>query len=161
MLPPIDHRGLLPPGVHVATLAEIDQLFATNPRRQHLLAELRRFIHERLLPSGAGLELFVCGSYFSDKADPGDIDCTVPVQIADVMNRLPVLALMNDGRSPTDKGATWKNYSVDFFVSLSGLPGMNDFVAFFQYVGIKTASLKNLNEKESRGIVKVEQWELG
>lgn len=160
MLPPLDHRGLLPEGIHTATLAEIEQVFATNGTRQHLLREFRRFIQEQLLATAAGLEVYTSGSYFSDKAAPGDIDCAVPIPIPEVANRLAVINLTNDGRSRTQKGALWDSYHVDFWVSL-GFAGQHDFVAFFQYVGIKTAALKHLNEKDKRGIVRVDQWELG
>lgn len=160
MLPPLDHRGLLPEGIHTATLAEIEQAFATNVTRQHLLQEFRRFIREQLSATAAGLEVYASGSYFSDKAVPGDIDCTVPIPIPQVASRLAVVNLTNDGRSTTQKGALWDNYRVDFWVSL-GIPGHHDFVAFFQYVGIKTAALKHLSEKDKRGIVRVDQWALG
>jgi hypothetical protein len=156
MLPPIDRRGLLPSGVHTATLAEIERVFATNVTRQHLLEEFRRFTREKLAGTAAGLELYMAGSYLSDKVVPGDIDCAVQLPMPEVAGRLPLLGLMNDGRHPPKKGALWDTYRVDFYVSFTGIPGQGDFVDFFQYVGSKTASLRHLNEKDRRGIVRVE-----
>lgn len=160
MIPPLDQRGLLPHGVHTSTLAEVEARFATNGVRELRLAELRRFIATELRPIGDGLELFAGGSYFSDKVDPGDIDCTIEIPAAYINDRLPLIALFNDGRSRTDKGRIWHEYRVEIYPTLV-FPGHNDFKDFFQYVGEKTAALKNLNAKDRRGIIKVESWTLG
>jgi hypothetical protein len=160
MLPPLDQRGLLPPGVHDATIDEISAAFGTNAVRAHLLAEFRRFLRERLIPIGAGLDLYVCGSFLSDKVSPGDIDCAIPVPVSSIVVHVNVLALLDDGRIPPAKGTTWDEYKVDVWPYLAGAPG-NDFVTFFQYVGQKTATLKNLSVTDKRGIVKVDQWILG
>jgi len=53
-----------------------------------------------------------------------------------------------------------QTYGVDFYVSWLG-GTFNDFGLFFQYVGPKTALLKGLNERDTRGIVKVIEWQRG
>jgi hypothetical protein len=43
-------------------------------------------------------------------------------------------------------------YQVHFWINF---PEANDFAAFFQYVGVKTASAKALNPLHLKGILKV------
>jgi hypothetical protein len=43
-------------------------------------------------------------------------------------------------------------YRVHFWINF---PGANDFAAYFQYVGVKTASAKGLNPLHLKGILKV------
>jgi hypothetical protein len=45
-----------------------------------------------------------------------------------------------------------QDYRVHFWINL---PGHNDFAAFFQYVGVKTASAKGLNPLHLKGILKL------
>lgn len=40
MIPSLDHRGLLPAGVHVADFAELGRAFGTTPYRRRLLRDL-------------------------------------------------------------------------------------------------------------------------
>ena len=157
MIPALDTRGLLPEGIHEATLADMESVFAFNAIRKQRIHELRRFISGELNPLANGLEFYLCGSYLSDKASPGDIDCTLKIPAHDVSNRLVLIDIFRDGRSKIDKGRIWDTYRVDAFLTIS-LPGFNDFSDFFQYVGEKTASLKGINEKDKRGIIKVESW---
>jgi hypothetical protein len=162
LLPSLDSRGFLPVGVHAATFADIEVRFATDAGRVQLLNQFRGFLQQHLIAVGSGLDLVVGGSYLSDKAGPMDIDCTIKVPISDFANRIPVVALQNDGRNPLTgaKGWIWDTYKVDYWVSVTG-SGWNDFENFFQYVGQKSASLKGLNNTDRRGVVKVEQWILG
>ncbi|MCX7825642.1 MAG: hypothetical protein N2689_08785, partial [Verrucomicrobiae bacterium] len=78
MIPPLDHRGLLPAGIYPATLSEIIA-FADGETRQRLADGLGRFIARELLPWASGLTLDVGGSYFSDKSQPEDIEATLRV----------------------------------------------------------------------------------
>lgn len=160
MIPPLDHRGLLPQGIHSATMDEIEGAFSTNYVRAQRLDSFRRFLLAEMAPCGGGLDLFIAGSYVTDKPDPGDIDCTIEIPALEINNRLPLINLFNDGRSKSCKGRIWEAYRVDAFPTLI-FPGANDFRDFFQYVGEKTAKLKNLNEKDRRGIIKVESWTRG
>jgi hypothetical protein len=161
MLPPLDQRGLLPIGVHIASISEIEVAFAINSPRQHLLAEFRLFLRERLVAVAADLDLFMCGSYLTDKAMPEDVDCMVPIPVTMIATHTNLMALLNDGRTTTVKGAIWDQYRVHIWPNITGIPGVPDFAAFFQYVGHKSAAMKNLNATDRRGIVKVEQWTLG
>ena len=156
MIPQLDARGLLPAGCHVGTWAEIEEAFATNDWRRRRIAQFKLFVRNELQPVAAGLELVLGGSYFSDKPDPGDIDCTVAVAPVDLLQRADLLALSMDG----GKGRLWEKYKAEFYVTIV-IPGRNDFRLYFQYVGEKTAGLKNLSVTDLRGTVKVEPWILG
>jgi hypothetical protein len=162
MLPSLDTRGFLPAGIHIATFAEVENRFAMDTHRAHLLAEFRRFVADHLIGCASGLQLYLSGSYFSDKLVPGDIDCTVELPIADLAGRVTVVQLQNDGRNgPLQKGWIWDQYCVDYWVTLTGMAGPRNFIDFFQYVGVKSASMKSLSATDKRGIVRVDQWILG
>jgi hypothetical protein len=64
--------GALPPGDHKATLKEINRRFGFTPRRRWLLKGLRTSV-EAFWKAGID-EIFIDGSFCSQKPDPGDID---------------------------------------------------------------------------------------
>lgn len=73
MIPDFDPTtGALPPGVHSATMAELQTRFGTNSRRQALLVGLRRAA-ENLRAAGCRT-LYVDGSFVTQRDIPGDFD---------------------------------------------------------------------------------------
>ena len=73
MIPAFDevNRGL-PPGDHSATLAEVTKRSGSTPRRRWLLQGLRKALDAFC---AAGIkEIFIDGSFCTNKPDPGDID---------------------------------------------------------------------------------------
>lgn len=78
MIPPLDNQGYLPPGIHPATVAEIEARFGRE-------SELRRVQMESLgwlieLAQRAGVRrIVVNGSFVTDKLEPNDIDCVLLV----------------------------------------------------------------------------------
>ena len=64
--------GVLPPGVHPATLAEVATIFATNAKRR-LLYEGLLLAATALRMAGCG-KLYLDGSYVTAKTVPGDYD---------------------------------------------------------------------------------------
>lgn len=74
MIPELDENGNLPPGIHRATLEEIEQRFGTT-------TEIRRAQMQSLywlvdLAGKAGIErLIVNGSFVTDVFEPNDVDC--------------------------------------------------------------------------------------
>lgn len=149
MIPPLDARGLLPPGIHPATLDEIDRL-ADNARRRWLADGLRRFVERELTPWAKGLVLDVGGSYFSDKAAPDDIEATLRVPLGRAAELAARLCAIGDTAGHL---RIWREYRLDFYVTIEGLG--NDFSAFFQYVGPKAAAIKHLMPRDPRGIVRL------
>ena len=64
--------GVLPPGVHFASLEEIEERFATNKRRRELFEGIVK-VAETLTRAGCRV-MFLDGSYVTDKETPGDFD---------------------------------------------------------------------------------------
>ena len=154
MIPLLDQRGLLPPGTHSCdNWAELALHFATNAHRVRLMRQMQRFIEAELAPVAKGLELYLGGSYLSDKAAPSDIDCTLVMPIAQAQDRVPLINLSADGA----KGRIYHQYGVEFYLTIQGLSRGN-FTAFFSYVGEKTAQTKHIDAKDLRGIIKVQAW---
>jgi hypothetical protein len=76
MIPPFDDNGYLPPGIHEASLEEIEARFGRE-------SELRRVQMESInwlvdLASRVGVvRLVVNGSFVTDKYEPNDVDCVL------------------------------------------------------------------------------------
>lgn len=66
--------GFLPPGIHRATLNEIDDAFGKQtPRREHLMGRLHELIRAVRM-TGRVKAAFVFGSFVTDKPFPRDLD---------------------------------------------------------------------------------------
>jgi hypothetical protein len=149
MIPALDARGLLPPGIFTATFADVEVTFAHNVHREKIWAGLM-FVAPVLRSIFTGNNcalrpLILGGSYFSDKVAPEDIECTVRL---DAATPAIVLGLFQLAHYHTH--AAWKkDRLVDYWPSM---PGQNDFGEFFQYVGAKTAAAKGLQTMDKRGI---------
>ena len=73
MIPAFDpSTGALPPGNHQATLEQIRKRLGFTPRRRWLLKGLRAAI-EAFWAAGIE-EIYIDGSFCTEKPDPGDID---------------------------------------------------------------------------------------
>ena len=76
LIPELDEHGNLPPGIHRATLAEVEQRFgkSTEVRR----AEIQSLYWLVDLAKRAGIErLIVNGSFVTDVFEPNDVDCVL------------------------------------------------------------------------------------
>lgn len=155
-IPAMDERGLLPGGYHSADFREIEQRFVYGPYRENLYRQVRTFVDQELRGVAAGLRLVLGGSYFSDKEEPADIECTVYLPPEQIAARLELVQLQGGIQHDRIK----RTYRADFYISIE-MEGFNDFGAFFQYVGPKTAHTKGLDEKDARGVIEVVAWELG
>ncbi|ESS71940.1 hypothetical protein MGMO_83c00130 [Methyloglobulus morosus KoM1] len=149
-LPPLDNRGLLPEGIHEADRQEIENVFCVSLYRQKLFEELIRFFQTEI--QVAGIEIFLAGSFFSDKAMPNDIEVTIPLNANKLID--PTIKHIIDLGNSQEHERLKKTYRVDFYITIE-LAGHNDFRQFFQYVGEKTANVKGLNSRDKRGIVKL------
>jgi hypothetical protein len=78
MIPPFEGSGFLPPGVHPATLAEIDARFGRNSELRRVQMESVRWMVD--LAVRAGVQRIVLnGSFVSDIIEPNDVDCVLLV----------------------------------------------------------------------------------
>jgi hypothetical protein len=76
MIPEFDEHGYFPPGIHKATIEEINQRFGCQ-------SELRRVQMESLhwlidLLRGKSIKRFIInGSFTTDEYEPNDVDCII------------------------------------------------------------------------------------
>lgn len=154
----LDERGLLAPGIHVATWADIQHSFCSNTRRELLFASIKNFVLTELVVVPADFKMVVGGSFFSDKDNPADMEMTIYVEVTPttLQTCAPVFQLGGEAFHHYAKS----QYEVDFYLSMM-MPGCNDFGLFFQYVGPKTAAAKQLHPKDARGVIEVVPWKLG
>jgi hypothetical protein len=144
-IPQLTDTGLLPPGVHSCDLLEARTMFAWNERRAALFTGLETFLAKEIYPLYPD-PIVLDGSYVTDKVLPSDTDVVLDCTAAPDDRKWRALQLM---KRRNDFKAI---YSVDFWINL---PDTNDFVAFFQYTGVKTAKLKGLHPSTAKGILRV------
>ena len=89
-IPPLDANGLLPPGIHDATLDELEEAFGgpgAGSRRRALMKSLRSYLAEvkqwRMME-----ELLIDGSFVTDKPDPDDIDLLLVLPVGYELTRV-------------------------------------------------------------------------
>jgi len=79
MIPPFDEFGLPPPGVHPATLDEIDARFGQQSELRRVQMDSVRWMVD--LAAKAGAERIVLnGSFVTDIIEPNDVDCVILFQ---------------------------------------------------------------------------------
>lgn len=101
MIPPFNEHGYLPPGIHRATLDEIDARFGTMSELRRVQMESVRWMVE--LAKQAGVQRIVLnGSFVTDIMEPNDVDCLLLVgprnrqqltAIKELRKGLPFLAI--------------------------------------------------------------------
>jgi hypothetical protein len=145
MIPAPNVIGELPPGMHPATLEEVEAVFVTTPRRRRLFEGLRLALQN--LRTAGVRRVFIDGSFVTTKADPNDIDgCWEWTEDVHLDFLDPVLLDFAQARR-----AMRDKYGVDFFLASwveagSGLA----FLDFFQ---------RN-REDDPKGIVQLELEEI-
>jgi hypothetical protein len=76
VIPDLDERGYLPPGVHPATLEEVVERFGRGSEVRE--AEGQSLLWLAPLVSAAGITRWlVNGSFVTDRAEPNDVDCVL------------------------------------------------------------------------------------
>src|SRR2546425_1692587 len=76
MIPAFADSGSLPPGVHPATLAEIEERFGRASELRRVQMESVRWMVD--LAKRAGVERIVLnGSFVTDIIEPNDVDCVL------------------------------------------------------------------------------------
>ncbi|MBN1867786.1 hypothetical protein JW916_10880 [Candidatus Sumerlaeota bacterium] len=116
---------VLPPGVHDATLDEIEQRFATNETRRRLYEGFARGV-EALKRAGCK-EVLLDGSFVTDKPNPGDFDACWDPTGMDPKKLDPVFLDFSDGRREQKR-----KFGGEFFPSSARANGSRTFVEFFQ-----------------------------
>ena len=76
MIPTFDDSGCLPPGIHPATLAEIESRFGIQSELRRVQMESVRWMVD--LAMRAGVQRIVLnGSFVTDIMEPNDVDCVL------------------------------------------------------------------------------------
>ena len=117
---------VLPPGIHQATLEEVENNYATSRHRRKLFEGL---VEAALLLRKAGCErIYIDGSYVTAKPKPGDYDaCWDPSGVERKLLH-PVFSKFANGRA-----AQKKAFGGEFFPSTTMEGGSKRaFLSFFQ-----------------------------
>ena len=141
MIPQFTAHGLLPQGIHPATLEEVLNRFGGNDRREQLLAGLIEAL--RLLRAAGCRRVYINGSFVTAKERPNDIDVCWDIDGVDPDALDPVFFDFSDGRAPQKA-----RFGAEFFPAQvpEGVTG-RAFLDFFQ-VDKQTG--------EPKGIIKLE-----
>ncbi len=74
MIPPVNESGFLPPGVHPATLAEIEARFGRESELRRVQMESVRWMVDLAVRAGVR-RIVLNGSFVTDIMEPNDVDC--------------------------------------------------------------------------------------
>ena len=78
MIPPFDEFGVLPPGLHPATLAEVVERFGTSSELRRVQADSVRWMVDLAVRAGVR-RIVLNGSFVTDTLEPNDVDCVLLV----------------------------------------------------------------------------------
>lgn len=116
---------VLPPGVHDATIEEVEGRFAASEQRNRIFAGLRDGV--TALRKAGCRKVFLDGSFVTEKPIPADFDaCWDPVGV-EVTKLDPVLLDFSDGRKNQKRRFRGEFFPVNLFAD-----GTHIFLDFFQ-----------------------------
>jgi hypothetical protein len=150
----LDDRQLLPPGVHEASLEDLDQLFARfqkSDRRLKLFSKLRDYA-DAVKKAECGIALIVDGSFVMGCVDePEDIDMILV---------LPAGWDINADLKPyqynlVSKRRVKKDYRFDIFVVHAGSVEEQEWTTFLSTVNVKWCRQFGCPKESTKGIVRV------
>jgi hypothetical protein len=78
MIPPFDEYGYLPPGIHPATLDEIEARFGRDSELRRVQMESLRWLVDLAKRTGVQ-RVVVNGSFATSSPEPNDVDCVLLV----------------------------------------------------------------------------------
>src|SRR5688572_25301545 len=76
MIPDFDDFGCLPPGIHPATLDEIDARFGQQSELRRIQMESVKWMIDLAMRAGAA-RIILNGSFVTDIIEPNDVDCVL------------------------------------------------------------------------------------
>ena len=128
------HPPLWPSGFSDILIADLDSTFLTpfgpNPIRKGLLAHLKRYL-AKLRKVGIPFQVWIDGSFATQKPNPNDIDLIVGVREGDI-------ASLSDAQSELLEGLTYRRnrvilqYKVDvYLVNLDNESEQDHWITFF------------------------------
>lgn len=134
MIPPFNELGYLPPGIHPATLDEVDARFGQMSELRRVQMDSVQWLIE--LARQAGISRIVLnGSFVTDRMEPEDVDCV----------------LLTGPSYPADSNAVEKLEAGLPFMDIA-VAGQLDFDRFLSKIfGLDRYLV-------SKGVVEVVQW---
>lgn len=126
MIPEFTAGGLLPRGIHSATLDEVRERFGGNAKREQLLTGLVEAL--RLLKAAGCRRVYINGSFVTAKEQPNDVDVCWDIEGVDADALDAVFFDFADGRA-----AQKARFGCEFFPTqvTEGVTG-RAFPDFFQ-----------------------------
>lgn len=117
---------VLPPGIHIATLEEIEERFAYNDKRSNLFQGFKKGLVSLKLADCKAV--YLDGSFISDKDFPSDFDaCWDPTGV-DEAKLDPMLITHNEDEQRLQKQV----FGGEFFVSTPDAKGSSRMLDFFK-----------------------------
>jgi hypothetical protein len=117
--PKYDHAPLLAPGRHYLSLVDVEALCVhqftgeTRGRRETLFHGLEELI-QRLLVANIRCDVFIDGSFLTEKPEPDDVDVIVSTEIYAFErlseNQMQALEAINQYDSGTIDSSSWTTY---------------------------------------------------
>lgn len=111
MIPDFDDVGNLPPGIHDATMAEVELRFANNPKRRGLFVSLVAWV-EHMRVAGC-LTVYINGSFVTEKVEPGDFDACWDATGVDLTKIDQILLGLTDGAQAACKAKFGGDIRID------------------------------------------------
>ena len=131
---------VLPPGIHEASLDEIRMRFGTNRQREELFMGFTRGY--RVLRDAGSQQIYLDGSFVTEKPNPEDYDCCWDMAGVDVEKLDPVLLDFSDKRA-----AQKRKYQGEFFPSSFQAAPCEFFLDYFR---------KDKYTGQAKGILRVQ-----
>lgn len=110
MIPPLNDLGFLPPGLHRATLTEVEARFGSGSELRRVQMESVRWMVDLAVRAGVR-RIVLNGSFVTDIIEPNDVDCvmligrgfpTDPIAEAELDAGLPFLEMKLVGQADFD-----------------------------------------------------------
>lgn len=126
MIPNFNNNGKLPAGIHWCSMAEIIEKLGFSPRRLELIEGLKEVVNS-LQVSGCK-EVYIDGSFCTDKEEPGDIDGCWDIKGVNPIKLAPELLQFDfERKAQKDK------FGCEFFpANALAVPPNTLYIDFFQ-----------------------------
>jgi hypothetical protein len=153
-LPAWNEHGLLPPGIHACTMAEIEArlgAFQRSDRRMRLFRKLAEYVGE-LRKTGWNVQLLIDGSFVMQRVnEPNDIDIILvfPADWNPFADVLPVEYNLLSGRRVK------RNYGFDVFSVRAGSPQESELLTLFAQVSPRWCDEFGFPRGLSKGLVRL------
>jgi hypothetical protein len=127
--PDFNESGDLPPGIHLATLAETVEHFGQGTLQRQIMARRLTRVYSLASQTGHLARFIIFGSFVTDKPTPGDVDVFLLME-----NSFDVSQLSGEMALIFDHAATqnYEGVSIFWLRRLAALEGEEATVAYWQ-----------------------------